>query len=202
MLELPPTIRTVREDEIAITDAILQQIELSKSANLIEGFTFNDNVGRDSIYSFFCEINVDNSNLWEVFKSLLLSYSEEVSLLFGHIDFDTNYGIYVDKLKILNELEPFKLELTQDGFLEFGVIYQDESKLKEIYVKKTKYIQFWGTDKTEFLKIMTKHSIFQVDDLNFIDEYPLVTESLRTHYSQVLETDILIEKLKNIFCDI
>jgi len=116
MLELPPTIRTPEKDEIPLRDTILQQIELRKSAKIIEGFTFKLNKNQDLPFDFFCEINVDNSKLWSVFKSLLLSYSEEMSLLFAHIDSDMNYGMYVDKMTILNSLEPFTTELTQDGF--------------------------------------------------------------------------------------
>ena len=67
-------------------------------------------------------------------------------------------------------------------------------------MKKAKYIQFWGTDKSEFLDIMNHHSIFQIDDLNFIDEYPLVTEALSMHNQNIVPTDVLITKLRDLFC--
>ncbi|PTS87297.1 hypothetical protein DBR27_24615 [Flavobacterium sp. HMWF030] len=60
-------------------------------------------------------------------------------------------------------------------------------------------MQFWGIDKDEFLNIMKKNSIDEIEGLKFIDEYPLVTEALRLHNSETMETSELINHLEKIF---
>ncbi len=200
-LQLPTTIRTARVDELPSTEDNMEWIEESKTAKIIEGFIIKPNETRELPFDFFCEINVDNSKLWMLFKDLLVTFPEEISFIFGHIDSEPNYSKYDSKYKILNEIEKFETELTQDGFLEWGIIYHDETILKEVFIKKPKYIQFWGVDKVEFQKIMKKHSIEEINDLKFIDEYPLVTESLSLHNSKTIETSELINHFENIFTE-
>jgi hypothetical protein len=200
-LQLPTTIRTARVDELPSTEDNMEWIEESKTAKIIEGFIIKPNETKELPFDFFCEINVDNSKLWILFKDLLVTFPEEISFIFGHIDSEPNYGKYESKYKILNEIEKFETELTQDGFLEWGIIYHDETILKEVFIKRPKYIQFWGVDKVEFLKIMKKHSIEEINDLKFIDEYPLVTESLNLHNSKTIETSELINHFENIFTE-
>jgi hypothetical protein len=200
-LELPTTIRTARTDELPSTQDNIDWIQESKTAKIVEGYVLNKNESSELPFTFFAEINVDNSRLWEVFKELLLSYDEEISFIFGHIDQEPFYGKYLEKFEVLNQIEAFKTELTQDGFLEFGIIYNDEEKLKEVFVNRPKYIQFWGVDKKEFESIMNKFSIYEVEDLKFIDEFPLVTETLRLHRENVIETAEVINQLKAAFIE-
>ncbi|SOD14695.1 hypothetical protein [Pedobacter xixiisoli] len=198
-LELPPTIRIANLDEVPKTNNYIDRIIDSKTAKIIEGFTFQENTEHKLPFSFFSEINVDNSQLWKVFKALTLSYEEEISFIFNHVDAEPNYSEYCDKYEVLNKIEDYQVELSQDGFIEFGVIYHDDDKLKEAYVKKAKYIQFWGNDKDEFLEIMHQFSLYQIDDLKFIDDFPLVTESLYSSNPNTIRTEKLLETFRNIF---
>lgn len=198
-LELPNTIRTARVDELPVTKDNLEWIEESKSAKIVEGFVLKPNDTGELPFDFFCEINVDNPKLWKLFKDFLVTFPDEISFIFNHIDSEPIYTNYDDKFKILNEIEKFETELTQDGFLEWGIIYHDENILKEVFIKKPKYVQFWGVDKNEFLKIMEKNSINEIEEMKFIDEYPLVTEALRLHNSETMETSDLINHFENIF---
>lgn len=200
-LELPITIRTARTDELPTTQDNIDWIEESKTSKIVEGYIVHENETNELPFTFFAEINVDNSKLWEVFKALLISFEEEISFIFGHIDNEPYYSKYGDKFEILNQIEKFQTELTQDGFLEFGIIYHDENKLKEVFVKKSKYIQFWGIDRKEFLTIMNRFSICEVEDMKFIDEFPLVTEALRIHKENVFETSEVINQLAETFVD-
>lgn len=198
-LQLPKTIRTARVDELPVTTNNLEWIEESKTAKIVEGFVIKLNGTKELPFDFFCEINIDNSKLWKLFKDFFVSFPDEISFIFYHIDSEPIYSKYEDKFKILNEIEKFETELTQDGFLEWGIIYHDENILKEVLIKKPKYVQFWGVDKDEFLKIMEKNSITEIEEMKFIDEYPLVTEALRLHNSETMETFELINHFENIF---
>lgn len=198
-LELSKTIRTARIDELPATQENLEWIEERKVAKIVEGFVIKPNNTEELPFDFFCEINVDNSKLWKLFKDFFLMFPDEISFIFGHIDSEPNYSRYDDKFKILNQIEKFETELTQDGFLEWGIIYHDKNVLKEIFIKKAKYMQFWGIDKDEFLHIMKKNSIDEIEGLKFIDEYPLVTEALRLHNSETIETSELINHLEKVF---
>jgi hypothetical protein len=198
-LELPKTIRTARVDELPVIKDNLEWIEESKSAKIVEGFVLKPNDTGELPFDFFCEINVDNPKLWKLFKDFLVTFPDEISFIFNQIDSEPIYTKYDDKFKILNEIEKFETELTQDGFLEWGIIYHDENILKEVFIKKPKYVQFWGVDKDEFLKIMEQNSINEIEEIKFIDEYPLVTEALRLHNSETTETSELINHFKNIF---
>lgn len=198
-LELSKTIRTARIDELPATQENLEWIKERKVAKIVEGFVTKPNNTEELPFDFFCEINVDNSKLWKLFKDFFLVFPDEISFIFGHIDSEPNYSRYDDKFKILNQIEKFETELTQDGFLEWGIIYHDKDVLKEIFIKKAKYMQFWGIDKEEFLYIMKKNSIDEIEGLKFIDEYPLVTEVLRLHNSETMETSELISHLEQIF---
>ena len=194
-LQLPPTIRTANPDEVPERPDIIDRITSRKTANIVQGFTLNENSSVDLPFKFYAEINVDNQNLWALFTALLLQLPEEICLVYGHIDDDPSYSAYLDKYKILNRLEPYKIELCHDGFLEFGVMHQQETYFEEVFIKKAKFIQYWGMDEARFRSTMTQHDIYEVEGLNFIDEYPLVTEVLRLHYPDAIETTEMLAQL-------
>jgi hypothetical protein len=196
-LQLPPTIRTPRIDEVPNRKDVIDAINKRLTANIVEGYVIKDNPSGD--LPFFAEINIDNDNLWELFKTLSLHIESEISVIFKHIDDETTYGIYGDRYESINILEEVKLELTQDGFLEFGVIYHDENKLEEVFVKRAKYIQYWGMKKENFVKIMEDFNLYPIQNFNFIDEYPLVTESLISINTSIKDTDYVLDYLNKSF---
>jgi hypothetical protein len=198
-LKLPPTIRTPRLDEVPQRPETIQKIRERQLAKIVEGYTINDNDSKEYPFKFYAEVNIDNENLWLILKTLIMQLPDEISLIYGHIDNDPAYSEYLDKYALLNHLEPFKTELTQDGFLEFGVIFQVETFMVEIFIKKAKYIQYWGMDKECFRKTMNDYGIYEIQDLNFIDEYPLMTESLRLYKSDILETNALLDHFDTLF---
>ena len=198
-LELPITIRTARIDELPYSDELSEKLKKRASAKIIEGYTFQENPTKELPFKFYCEININNSKLWTLFQVLLFTFPDNASFIFGASDAAPTYSDYSDKFVILDKLKQFETELTKDGFIEFGVMYHDENSLIEAFVDRTKYIKYWGIDKTTFNNIMTEFGLAQVDDLNFIDEFPLVTESLTSHISSAISTSDLIEHLENDF---
>src|ERR1022692_2530530 len=191
-LELPITIRTARIDELPYSDELSAKIEKRATAKIIEGYTFKENPTTELPFKFYSEINIDNSKLWTIFQVLLFTFPDNVSFIFGDSDVEPTYSDYSDKFEILDKLKKFETELTKDGFIEFGIVYHDESLLIETFVNRTKYIKYWGTDHETFNNIMLEFGLTKVDDLNFIDEFPFVTEPLTRHISSALPTSELI----------
>ncbi|WP_336689591.1 MULTISPECIES: hypothetical protein [unclassified Chryseobacterium] len=198
-LEFPKTIRFLNEDEIPNNPSILKRWEESKTANIVQGYTFKlkeNNSEHESIgFDFFAEINIDNSNLWNLIVALSKTLPEVAAVLFGHIDFDLNYGNYEEKDSILKFINQYKKELTQDAFINFGLIYNDDESLVEIFIDESKYIKYWGVDEELFREIMNDFKLEEIENLEFIDEYPKVREALTRFDENAIDSNLLIEKL-------
>ncbi|WP_184550163.1 hypothetical protein [Mucilaginibacter sp. FT3.2] len=200
-LLLPPTIRTARPNEVPQEDAILKRIAERANANIVEGYTLKPNPGTELPFVFSAEINIDNNRLWLLFKALMLQLPEEIACIYHHIDDEPTYGIYTDKFRVLNHLEQYKIEIAQDGFMEIGVIFNNEEFLEEAFVKRAKYLQYWGMDQYRFENTMRDFELYKLDDINFMDEYPLTTESLKMYNPAVHATDEFIDELDKLFAE-
>jgi hypothetical protein len=199
-LQLPPTIRTPRLDEVPQKEDILINIQRRQTANIVEGFTMKENTTHEQPFAFYCEINIDNSKLWSLFHAFLLQLPDEVYFIYGHKDSETPVcSSYKDKFEILNVLSPYEAELTQDGFLKFGVAFHAEGYFEEVFIMPAKYMQYWGVKLEPFLKIMESFSLNLIQHLNFIDEFPLVTESLQIHDADSVPTDDLLDYFDGVF---
>lgn len=194
-LLLPITIRTATEAEVPRTEALLERIRLRKEALLVNGFSFTDTQEDKYPYNFYSEINIDNPFLWALIKRLIMDFPDDVCIVFNHIDADPSYSKYSDKFGVLNKLDIYQQELSMDGYLEFGIMFQDDKILLELFIKKAKYIQFWGIDEVAFRTAMKEFNLTEVPSINFIDEYPLVTESLRLHRPDLIETAEMVKIL-------
>lgn len=101
---------------------------------------------------------------------------------------------FTEKQRIIDILNEYKFELVNDGYIEFGISYYDESSLNQIFVKSFKYLQVWTTDSKELFETLDKYKISEYENLNFIDEFPVVSEALSAekisgvrHHSDVIE---------------
>lgn len=195
-LQLPPTVRTPEPDEIPAEQALLDRLEARKNANIVEGFTFKPNTTTELPFRFFSEINVDNNNLWALIVHFVMQMPDEVALVYHHADQDPICSDYLHKIRLINLLEPFENELTKDPFLEFGIIHHVENYLQEIFIHKCKYIQYWGMDEAAFRNTMHEFGIYEVPGISFIDEFPLVRETLQGHYPDAIETTALLDSLQ------
>lgn len=199
-LKLPNTLRFPQEDEVPVNSSVMERFRQSKTANIVPGYTLqykDDNPNNEELnFDFYTEINVDNDKLWDLFISLSHTLPENCSLIFGPIDFEVSYGKYDNKDEILDFLKTYETELTQDTFLNFGIIYHDAEKLIEIFIDESKYIKYWGVDEQNFKRIMSDFGLNEIENLEFIDEYPKVRENLNIHYPNTLGTHELIKVLK------
>lgn len=195
-LQLPPTLRTATIDEIPNTEENKEWLKEREVAKIIQGYTLETNENLELPFKFYSEINIDNPNLWELFWALAFTLPNEACFIFSHADEEPSFSPYTNKKELLGIVSNYSKELSQDGFIEFGIVYQDSNILEEVFVKKSKFIQYWGSDHQSFLDIMIDFELTQIHGLNFIDEFPLVTIPLNIHDPSVLETQILLENLR------
>ena len=203
-LVLPKTIRFPEENEVPMNSSVLERLRESKNANIVPGYVFKlkddnpDNI--DLPFEYYAEINIDNPQLW----SLIITLSEETlpencALIFGYIDSEINYGFYENKFEILKYLEDYKTELIHDTLLIWGLIYHDNEILTEIYVDESKYLKYWGNNEEKFRNIMNQFNLSEIENLEFIDEYPKVRENINLHFENITETGELIETLRQTY---
>ncbi len=203
-LVLPKTIRFPEENEVPMNSSVLERLRESKNANIVPGYVFKPNDDNpdniDLPFEFYAEINIDNPQLW----SLIITLSEETlpencALIFGYIDSEINYGFYENKFEILKYLEDYKTELIHDTLLIWGLIYHDNENLTEIYVDESKYLKYWGNNEEKFRNIMNQFNLSEIENLEFIDEYPKVRENINLHFENITETGELIETLRQTY---
>lgn len=194
-LQLPKTIRTARYDEVPKDPEVIARIDARKTAKIVQGYIVKPNP-EPGDFTFYAEVNIDIDQLWKLFRHLVLQLPDFVALVYGFKDEEPEYGRYMDKFELLNILNSFEVELTNDGFLEFGVLYSDGATLEEVFVAPAKYIKYWGTDEEQFRETMHAFSIYEVADLEFIDEFPLVTEAVRLFIEDIRETGDVMESLR------
>jgi len=201
MIELPKTIRPARLDEVPKNSTALERLQNIENSRIVEGYTFKLNVeedeeNKDIPFKFYSEININNSRLWDLIYSLTELLPDVSSLIIGYSESEPFYCDYIAKSDLIASLEKFKIELTEDAFLDWGIIYNDKESLTEIFIPDSKYIEFWGVDIDGFKSIMTKFDLNQVDDMEFIDEYPKVREPLKLFDNSIMDTNDLINELK------
>jgi hypothetical protein len=199
-LELPKTLRTPKANEVPMNSSVLERLKKRETANIVEGYTLKlkeeNPEHKDLAFEFYAEINIDNSKLWDLFLNLTELLPQEVALLFGHIDAEIIYGNYSDKKQVLSFIKKYEKELVADTFMNFGLIFQTDQTLTEIFIDESKYVKFWGVDKSKFESILQKKGLKRIENLEFVDEYPKVREPLRLFDTTITDTNELIEILK------
>ena len=200
MIELPKTIRPARLDEVPKNSTALERLQKIDKAKIVEGYTFKlkerDNVEHKEIpFKFYSEININNSRLWDFVISLSDLLPDVSALIVGYSESELKYCDYVEKRVLIENLNKFSTELVEDAFLEWGIIYQDKELLTEIFITDSKYVKFWGMNIDKFKSIMIEFGLKQVDDLEFLDEYPKVREHLRLFDNSIKDTNDLINEL-------
>lgn len=199
MLELSPTIRLPEPDELPNNPEVFERLKFRETANIVEGFKLLENTTHDLPFRFYAEINVNNSQLWEVFLKLTDLLPSEVSLIINAFEEEPHISAPEKKSHILTSLETFKIELTQDCTLEFGLIHQSDITLEELFVSESKYLKVWSSNEPAFRQIMQLFKLRETPNLNFIDEFPKVVEPLKMHNPAVAETEYIIHELVSRF---
>jgi len=191
--KLPIGIRIPKDNEYPNEYDVKSINDKRNSANIVEGFIIEKVSGEK--FSYFVEVNIDADKIWDIFCNLSSKLIDDVAYgILGFKDGEPILSRFTEKEKLINIFEKYKFELTNDGYLEFGIAYYDENTLNEIYISSFKYMKIWTTRKELLVDILNNFRIKQVDNLQFIDEFPVVSEALSEntfngirHYSEVLE---------------
>jgi len=83
MLRLPVTIRVPLPAEMPHRTDIEELLEKRKNANIVEGYTMRANETRQLPFSFYGEININNSRLWDLFMALSELFPKEICCSYG-----------------------------------------------------------------------------------------------------------------------
>jgi hypothetical protein len=181
MLALPITIRIPADEEISYRPDVEEIIRKRRKARIQQGYTLalNEAGAHRLPYRFLATINIDNNRLWDLFQALAATLPAKVSCVYGLYEDESATTALLQKQFVLNELEKYREELTQDCQLEFGLLFQTKDVLIELSVSESKYIRYWGVELERFKLLMQSFHLPPVNGLEFIDEYPKIVTPLR-----------------------
>lgn len=161
-------------------------------ANITQGYKLIE--VEDEKFTHLAEINIDADKIWDLFVSLSNGLIGDTAYgIIGFKDEEPILSGFTKKEKILSIFSRYKFELANDGYIHFGIAFYDDEVLNEIYVSNFKYFQVWTENKLALIETLSKFKLLEQEDLNFIDEFPVVSEALPNelingikHYSEVL----------------
>ena len=152
-------------------------LERISKANITTGYIQFDDIGKP--FSSYFEANVHAPNIFLVFKDLALSLLPDIAApLIGLKDEEPLFGPYTDLSSAIGIFEPHKDLLQNDGFLEFGITFQSEETIEEIFVQSPKYFKIWTNQPEVVASVFERAGIPRCETLEFIDEYPMVSKSI------------------------
>ena len=175
-LRFPHGVRFPRPDELprgSPSDA-LEQVARAK---ITTGYCVQDNLS--GAFTSYIEANVHADEVWKVVRELVAAILPSIAApIIGIKDEAPTLGPYTTREAALEVFEPFVDDLQHDGLLEFGVIFQHAGGTEEVFVASVKYIKVWTSQLSLVRVVLERHGIPEVPDLEFIDEYPRVSESV------------------------
>ncbi|RSK42277.1 hypothetical protein [Hymenobacter perfusus] len=198
-LEIPKAIRLATKSEVP--RAYWKKVDAGQAAAFVEGFVLTGVEDPEQLFRFYAEVNVNNSRLWEVLVDLAAMLPDRCACIFCWYEDadDVIHGEYQDKTLVLEELASLNKELVQDCYLEFGLIYNDEKTLVEVYVAESKFIKVWGVNKEHFESIMKKHNLPAHEEMHFVDEFPKVVVPFTSLDTEARPTEEILDLLKEVF---
>ena len=199
MLELPVTIRIPLPDEMPHRPDMEELLLKRKKAAITEGYKITTNTIRQLSYAFQAEINVNNSNLWNLMLALLRLLPEQICCEYSLNEEETVTTEYFPPAIILQNISPYRRELTQDCSLQLSLYAHTMNELTEIIITPANYIRFCGSNKEDFLQCMRNFNLTEIPDIAFIDEYPKIVDPLRKFISTARRPEDVIWSLNRAF---
>ena len=193
LYNLPLGIRIPNSDEYPKGNDVKSINDKRSSANIVQGFVLREVSGEK--FTYYAEVNIDADKIWDAFCNLTNKLIGDVAYgISGFKDEEPRLSGFAKTETIVEIFEKYKFELTNDGYLEFGIANYDENSLNEILVSSFKYVRIWTTRKDLLIQTLNSFGIEQIENLQFIDEFPVVSEALTdnivkgiNHYSVVME---------------
>lgn len=187
----PKGVRFPSEEEVPNREDKKSIINGYKNVKIKVGYILTETKNDD--YKYYAEINVSSPDIWDVFEKLSKDLIPELSApILGIKDQEDElyYGPYANRDNLLNIFSNFKLELSNDGFIQFGLIHQVNKVTEEIFVNPSKHFSVWTDKKDKFLNVMEFFEISEYEELKFIDEYPRTTlftyEGMERNHNEVI----------------
>jgi hypothetical protein len=119
-------------------DAVDKSLAIDRNKGfIVKPVPDNDN------YDFFAEINVNNSELWDVLEELMKKSGDELVLMFTPDEQDEEalwQSAPTKKSEMMSFIKGHKREFIEDCFLAYGFGFQTGAYL-EIYVTRFKYLK-------------------------------------------------------------
>jgi hypothetical protein len=200
MLQLPITVRIPSDEEIEHRPDIDGILFRRRKAKIVEGYTLILNDNPRLPYRFQALVNIDNSRLWDLFLALAATLPDKVSCVYGMYEEDNSVTTtLLQKQFVLQELEKYRNELTQDCALEVGLLFQTKDILLELGISDSKYIRYWGAELERFRLLMKSFKLPPVEGLEFIDEYPKIVTPLRDIVRTAKAPDTVLYYLDQAF---
>lgn len=200
MLIFPKGIRFVRSHEIPDSNGEKPELlEKIRNANIVQGYVISHPI-EESKFRYYAEANINADKIWHIFRTLCeVLLPDEVMPIIGELgDEPLHNGEYDDKIKLLDLLEEFKFYLANDCYIRFGLGFESEIELTEIFVTPTKHFQIWVNRPDALKQVMEQYGIPESEKLQFIDEFPRTTTSL-TYDSRFVNheelTNYLVEQI-------
>jgi hypothetical protein len=176
-LRFPRGVRLAAEADLPKSADKADDLARIKSANITTGFVVATRA--DPGFSTYIEAYVHADEVWSVFETLASRLLPDVSApIVGWKDDDATLGPYTDKSAALAAFHAHAQSLQHDGFIEFGLMFQQGGKTEEVMVKGSKYLQIWTNNPEVATATLSSLGIPNVEGLQFIDQYPSVTERL------------------------
>lgn len=191
LYKLPLGIRIPYNDEYPNSYDVKTLNEKRTSANIIEGYTLKEI--EEEKYTHYLEVNVSADKIWDIFIAITSKIIDSVAYgIIGLKDEDIKLSNFTSRDDLIHIFEDYSFELVNDGFLQFGIANYNDTSLNEIFITNFKYFKIW-TDNIDILKVLDMFEIPYIEDLHFIDEFPVVSEALTyqkvngvSHYTEVI----------------
>ena len=175
-LRLARGVRLAREEDLPRPRE--EALARLAAASLSTGYTRTTHTNKG--FSDYFEINAHVNDIWPLFAQLASEVLPDVAApLVGHKGEEPHFGPYTDRDLAIQSLMPFAERLVHDGFIEFGAMRGYQGRTEEVLVKSYKYICVWTSNPDSVLAILARKGIAYVPNLQFLDEFPCVTESLK-----------------------
>lgn len=188
MYKLPIGIRVPEDNEYPSNSDIAEINRNRNAANIVSGYKLYKVKGEK--YSYCAEINIDSDKIWDVFCELARELMGNSSYgIIGFKEEEPNLSKFTKTDKIIKIFNTYKFELTNDGFLEFGIATYDDKSLNEVFVTSFKYFKVWTSDREILVRTLKKFGINKIRNLEFIDDYPVISEALDCDSASGIKND-------------
>ncbi len=174
-LIFPRGVRFPRNDEFP-GDASELLSRIAK-AHITTGYTVTKLEGK--LYDTYIEANVHAPNIFKVFQQLTFALMPNIAApIIGIKEDEPVFGPYIDRGSAVEVFQPHVDLLQNDGFLDFGIVHQSEFAFEEVFVASPKYSKIWTNHGSRAEDVLQSNNIPKCEELEFIDEYPMVSLSL------------------------